>query len=367
MSETNSPAKDIAQVFIDYCEEEKYQFKLSEESINLRLEISNLKDRAIVNIYHTSKIVVQGSKSSLKIEMEKLKKKYNDDPNSFFKREILKEKSCSARYDIMLSKLRNDIKESLNELGASLEITNNPNSNTEYKAKLKRNASSLTLSQFNNGTLILQGKTNHLFEECCDTIEKIAKPTDKEVIARFISGDEKSLEFFTERYSPKLIDTAEKIVKEKIGIVYEFLELHDKKWFVASECLCLTKIPLPEYSPMVMPASKAFEGFAKKLLIGIGLVEQDHFKTKNSSFSPLNTVKDPKRIVICEKEKYAETWLKELSVSLEFNRNFMMHSDDSKITKVNSLEEAEKKVEKIFNDTKEIFEYFNDNVCNLSK
>ena len=367
MSETNSPAEDIAQVFIDYCEVNKYQVKRSEEPNNLKLKISNLRDRTFVNIYHTSKIVVQGSQSALKSEMDELKMKFDDDPNSFIRSEVPITKSCTQRYDIILPDLRNKIKELLNEIGGISEISNNPNGHIEYIAKVKRNGFSLTLIQYKNGTLLLQGKTNHLFEECCDHIEKIAKPTDKEVIARFISSDEKSLELFSEKYSPQLIDSAEKIVKEKIGEVYEFLEPHDKKWFVASECLCLTKIPLPEFSPMVMPASKAFEGFAKKLLIGIGLVEQDHFKTKNSSFSPLNTVKDPKRIVICEKEKYAETWLKELSVCLEFNRNFMMHSDDSKITKVNSLEEAEKKVEKIFTDTKEIFEYFNDNVCNLSK
>jgi len=367
MSKTNSSAEDIAQVFIDYCEGKNYQVKPSEEPNNLKLKISNLRDRTFVNIYHTSKIVVQGSQNALKSEMDELKRKFDDDPNSFLRSEVTITKSCTQRYDIILPDFRNKIEELLNEIGGILEISNNPTDHIEYIAKVKRNGFSLTLIQYKTGTLLLQGKTNHLFEECCDLIEKIAKPTDKEVIARFISSDEKSLELFSERYSPQLIDSAEKRVKEKIGEVYEFLESHDKKWFVASECLCLTKIPLPEYSPMVMPASKAFEGFAKTLLIGIGLFEQDHFKTKKSNFSPLNDVKDPKRKAICEKEKYAETELKKLSLCLEINRNFMMHSDESKITKVNSLEEAEKAVEKIFNDTKELFEYFNDNVCNLTK
>lgn len=367
MSETNSPAENIAQVFIDYCEGKQYQVKPSEEPNNLKLKISNLKDITFVNIYHTSKIVVQGSQTALKYEMDELKRKFDDDPNSFLMSKVPITKACTQRYEIILPDLINKIRELLNEIGGILEISNNPKDNIEYIAKVKRNGFSLTLIQYKNGTLLLQGKTNHLFEECCDLIEQIAKPTDKEVIARFISSDEKSLELFSERYSPQLIDSAEKIVKDKIGDVYEFLEPHDKKWFVASECLCLTKIPLPEFSPMVMPASKAFEGFAKKLLIGIGLVDQDHFKTKKGNFSPLNNVNDPKRKAICEKEKYVETELKKLSLCLEIYRNFMMHSDESEITKINSLEEAKKAVEKIFNDTKEIFEYFNNNVCNLSK
>jgi len=119
-------------------------------------------------------------------------------------------------------------------------------------------------------------------------------------------------------------------------------------------------VPLPEFSPLVMPASKSFEGFAKKLLVSIGLFDKDHFKTKNASFSYLNDPTNPKRKAICDKEKYAETMLKRLSVCLDTNRNFMMHSDESKITKINSQEEAEEKVRTVFKDTKEIFDYFRD-------
>ncbi len=355
----DSNAEKIAKVFIEHCKSKKHQFKQSEESNNLRLEISNLKDRTIVNIYHTSKIVIQGSKNALKSEMEGLKEKFEANPQSFIKDDIPKIKACTARYDIMLTELRNEIKQSLNTLGATLEITDNPNKATEYKAKITRNSFSLTLTQYINGTLLLQGKTDKIFDDCCDYIEKIANPAEKEVIARFISSDEKSLEIFTSRYTPRLLELAEKNVREKIGNAYDYLEPYDQKWFVASECLCLSKIPLPEFSPLVMPASKAFEGFAKKLLIGIGLFDPNHFKTRNANFSALNDTKNSKRKAICDKEKHAETMLKNIGLCLDKHRNFMMHSDDSDITKVDTQEEAEKKVNEIFGETKEIFEYFN--------
>jgi len=38
----------------------------------------------------------------------------------------------------------------------------------------------------------------------------------------------------------------------------------------------------------------------------------------------------------------------------------MFHIDDSKVTKVETLKDATKMVNKIFEETKEIFEYFND-------
>jgi hypothetical protein len=153
---------------------------------------------------------------------------------------------------------------------------------------------------------------------------------------------------------------AENNVKQKIGDVFNYLEPYDQKWFVASECLCLTAIPLPEFSPFVMPASKAFEGFAKKLVVGIGLVDPDHFKTQQGNFSPLSDEKNPKRVTICKKDNHAHSMLKKVSLCLVMSRNFMMHSDDSKITKVDSQEKAEEKVNSIFKETKEIFDYFND-------
>jgi len=49
--------------------------------------------------------------------MEELKKKFDADPSSFIKDEILKIKACATSYDIMLTGLRGKIKESLKSLG----------------------------------------------------------------------------------------------------------------------------------------------------------------------------------------------------------------------------------------------------------
>jgi len=360
MSQTISAAKKISQYFINYCKKKKYQVDDAMDADNdYRLTISNLRERAIVTIYHTGSIVIGGPKNQLKDEFNNLKQEIDTNPD-FLGNETQKIQACATRYDIMLHELRGKVKESLKILEATIEIIHNPKpAIIEYKAKITRNNFSLTLTQYNNGTLLLQGKTDNLFNDSCDLIEKIANPSEKEVIARFISSDEEKLKFFVDKYTPELIILAEDNVKKKIGDVYNYLEPHDQKWFVASEYLCLTKIPLPEFSILVMPASKAFEGFAKKLLVDIRLFEPDHFKTKNASFSPLGNVQDTKRKTVCQKGKYVDTYLKKVNLDLDMFRNFMMHSDESKITKVDSQEEAEEKVNSIFKDTKEIFEYFN--------
>ena len=361
MAKVNVNCDAIAEVLKRYCHEKDYQVEDRKDSSNdWRLTISNLQDRVIVNVYHTRKILVQGKNSTLKAEFDQFKQKFEANPGDFLGSEVQETRGCQTTYDILLSDLRISIREHLKKLDATVEITEDPKSHIEYTAKIARDDFSLTMTQFKTGTLLLQGKTDKLFDEICDHIEKIANPAEKQVIARFISSDEKNLEIFAAKYSPRLLEIAEEYTRKKLGYVYEYVENHDRKWFVASECLCLSKIPLPEFSPLVMPASKAFEGFVKKLLVGIELFEIDHFKTKDANFSGLNDVKNLKRKSICDKEKHADTMLRKIDLCLKTYRHFMMHSDESKITKVNSAEEGEEKVNKIFEEAKEIFEYFND-------
>ncbi|MFZ2410359.1 MAG: hypothetical protein WAW23_02195, partial [Candidatus Methanoperedens sp.] len=166
MSKANSNAEAIAKVFLDYCRGKKYQAELSEEANNLRIDISNLSERTIVKIYNNSRIQIQGKQNTLKNEMEALKAKFEADPHSFIGHAISEVKACATRYDIMLSDLRVKVRDSLRTLG-TLEITDNPSSAIAYRAKITRNDFSITLTQYNNGTLLLQGKNDSLFDECC--------------------------------------------------------------------------------------------------------------------------------------------------------------------------------------------------------
>lgn len=360
MPKVNENIDEVVTIFKNYCRDKNYQIQCEEKANNVKLEISNFVDRTIVNIYYTGNIQIQGKQNSLKKEMEEFKNKLGENPQSYISDTSCKTKACTTRYDIMLQEIREEIKESLSKLEESSDIINNPSVHIEYKAKIIKNDSSLNLIQYNNGTLLLQGKTDAIFDVVCDHIEKIASPAEKDVIARFISSDEESLQFFVDRYSPQLIDSAEQNVRQKIGDVFQYLEGYDQKWFVASECLCLTKIPLPEFSPLIMPASKAFEGFAKKLLVDIGLFDEDHFKIKKGNFSNLNDWNNPDRAAICGKEINANTMLKKMSLCLDVNRNFMMHSDNSQITKIDTFEEAEKKLNAIFEDVVVLYKYFID-------
>ncbi len=347
----NQVANNAQGFFEAYCKSKKYQLQKSVINNAIKLEISNNKDRTIVLIYHTGKIVMGGSKNTLKQEFESLKDQFEQTPGAGEE----KSKACTVNYDILLETLREKLKTSMVVPDADRELIVKPTGIIEWQLKFSRNRKSATLNQFKNGTLSIQGKEDDLLDEICDVVEKIIDPSEKEIVARFVSGDEQVLQ----KCTPEIIQVAENNIKTSLGAAYGFIEIHDQKLFIAAECLCLAKVPLPEFSPLVMPASKAFEGFIKKLSVSIGLCDAAHFQQSNANISFLNDTTNPRRINVCSRDKNIDALLKQVNACLTTNRHFMMHSDGSVITKVEKLEEGIEKARHILLDTKTVFDSFN--------
>lgn len=351
----------IVGSYIDnYCKEKGYQFNKNTNNGATKYEISNRIEKISLMLYSSGKFVPGGSpKLKLRKEFDELKAKVKEDPEILTKVEELKVKSCAQKYVIIVDSVKQGIKEKLHSIDGNLVIEENPKAHQDYRSKIERDKMSITITQFSNGSLLLQGKEDALFDEVCDVVEKVGKPSETEIVSRFLSHDESKLKEFVNSCTPDLIEKAESKVKALLKDAFDFLESHDKKWFIAAECLRIVNIPLPEYSPIVMPASKAFEGFAKKTLTKIGLFTQDHFDAKNASFSKLNDKNHPDRLAIVAKERVADSYLKMFSLSLDMTRNFMMHSDDSTVTKVNTFKDASDRLDEIIKNTLELFEYFN--------
>ena len=240
-----------------------------------------------------------------------------------------------------------------------MNIEQNPNDSIIYRASIEREISKVVLTQYTNGTLFIQGKTELLFNEVCDNIEKIANPSETEVIIRYISNNESALKEFSEKDTPLLQENAKNEVNLKLGDVFNYLDDYNKKQFIAAQCLCNYKLDLPEYSAVVMPASKGFEGFIKKLLIDIQLVPSNYFARRGATFTPITDRNNKKRKNLCNRDNKMDAFLNKISVGLNHYRNFMMHSDPSAITVINDVKDAITKVNDIFKDIRYIFDYFN--------
>lgn len=357
---SNVVASNIEAYLDQYCQDKNYQVNKSDVNGAIKYDISNGYERIPLMLYHTGKFVPGGSpKLKLKQEFEELKKIVLESPEVLGEIKKVKVKSCAQKYIIIINKIKQAVKHEICTFDAKLKIEENPNATQEYRVKISKNDQSMTATQFSNGTLLLQGKEDSLFDEICDIIEKNGKPSDEEVVTRFLSNNGEVLKEFTKTYTPELMEKAENNIKGLLKDAYNFLDSHDQKWFVAAECLRIANVPLPEFSPIVMPASKAFEGFAKKLLLAIGFYPPTHFAKKEDGFKNLKDKTYSERNTLIGKEKYAGSYIDNLALTLDMSRNFMMHSDSSSVTKVKTPNEASDKLDKIINETKELFNYFN--------
>lgn len=353
----------IKNVFIKYLLDQKeYHYSQKEESHSLRLDVSDLKNKAVIQIYNTGKVVIQGKASSLKDELEKFKAEFEQNPVSFTDK-VITEKPIVSRYSIVNEELQDRIKEEIKSLDEITIEEKIPDRNKHYVFSIKRGTSTTTVTQFKNGTLLIQGKTNELFDKICSLIEELASPSLNEVVLRFISENEEKLLNISSLLTPELLSGAKKTLKSKLGEdLYEFLNEHDKKYALSTFCLeslsSKLRVELPEYTCIVMPFSKAFEGYLKKILVYIGIVKEEDFKKKDWSFGKVWRNQEYKKFV--GSNKYHQSYLEKLENELDFSRHFIMHSDAEKIAHIHSLDKAKEKIERIAKAMKETFDYFKD-------
>jgi len=114
---------------------------------------------------------------------------------------------------------------------------------------------------------------------------------------------------------------------------------------------------------MVMPASKAFEGYAREVFLHLGVIKKE--ETQKKAWTVLQVFKkdqagryeNPDLQKYVSQGKHRGTYLDKLRNDLDFYRNFMMHSDDASVTKVTTLDAAKEIVERIVKSTQESFKF----------
>jgi len=349
----------IKKIFIDYCNKKGYQCEPEDKADCVRLNVANITEKSYVNLFHTGTIQIQGKTNTLRKELENLKEEINNNPEAYLGNLMDQKSSVNTTYTIISKHFQDSIKNSLDKIGDSLTMESQPNDYIIYRATIKRENSRAMLTQFANGTLLLQGKMESLFDNICENIERIASPSETEVIKKYISNNEVALRKFSEKDTPLMQENAKNEVRLVLGDVFNYVDDYNKKQYIAAQCLCNYELELPEYSAVVMPASKGFEGFIKSLLVDIHLVALNHFNVIGANFGPLCDRQNQNRINICRIDKNMDTILKDIDVSIKKYRHFIMHSDPSALTIVTTLQEGKDKVTEIYKKTKYFFDYFN--------
>ena len=117
MAKINLSSEEIIGVFKKYCENKNYQIEINKgASDEWRIDISNIRERTLVIVYHTGSVIVQGKKNELKIELSGLVQEFASDPEKYVGHIIEEIKGQANRYEIVSDSIRQRIREGLNIL-----------------------------------------------------------------------------------------------------------------------------------------------------------------------------------------------------------------------------------------------------------
>ena len=219
------------------------------------------------------------------------------------------------------------------------------------------NNTSVVVKQYKTGNLTVQGKHSDLFDEICTIIERSSSSNENEIASRFIAQNESENKDIRDNVLKKSL-LSKKRVRGFLKESYNFLDEIDKKYLNSSQCLLnfIDEVDkkLPEYSCIIMSAGKGFEGFAIKLFIDKGELNLDEIEENPKSIA-LNWNNLRKHLPIVERDKYI---IQKLFVEYNRCRNFPMHSDPHRKYELQTLEEAKRILETIYETIEETYNIF---------
>jgi hypothetical protein len=201
--------------------------------------------------------------------------------------------------------------------------------------------SHVRVTAYTSGTILVQGRRTELWDGVCTGIEGAFPLGTGEIASRFVSNSREESERYVRLISPKLIHDGEQRARSQLGAAFDYLEPHDRQYAITAFSLLLAHLNLPEYSAVVMPLSKAFEGFLVRMMLDLRLVTTEELKGGFPIGGVLDENRRPLTKTFVERDASRKSRLRVLNGELTKSRHYMMHSDGTPAKQVTSLDEAQ--------------------------
>jgi len=214
----------------------------------------------------------------------------------------------------------------------------------------EREKERVVASQYKNGTLQVQGK-GELFDSVCLQLKTALLQSFAERGAQFVPDSERSA-IFEHMNRPQKERMALEWVYEYLGEqAFEFLEINDRETYLSGAGLFLSiqemKLQLPDYSIVVMPFARSYEGFIIQLAVQLGITTQANIRANAEVMKVgeyLNKIKD--KIERTDKTRYGGL-TDTLQSAWRDVRHKVMHSDPANPPPHKQLRHAEQDIQSI--------------------
>jgi hypothetical protein len=155
-----------------------------------------------------------------------------------------------------------------------------------YKADVRADGLRVTLTQFKTNTLLVQGRQSPLFDEVCSQLDAALVQAPAEHATRYLS-DEQAAQLKPHMDRPEAEAEAWHWLEAELEgrDILDYLYEHDRNTLIAGAVLlqAAENLTMPDYSPLVMPFARAYEGFLIRLFISLGMIERGRLEADDIS------------------------------------------------------------------------------------
>jgi len=239
--------------------------------------------RLPVNFFNTGRIVVQGKSCEMKTALTE----WANLIQAGLRSEIAGapgRQNRVAKYLVIPDNIENIHQVVLNLPGeVSVKETGGPAE--VYRVEARREGDRVTITQYSSGTLMVQGLSSPHFDAVCEVLDEHLTQSFSERATRFIAGETERTAAATYLEKPEAENEAILWLLEQIDPdVLKFLYENDQRTLLAAagvrNAFQKTNQSLPDYSVVVMPFAKSFEGFMMRLAIHLELTTENTLKQK---------------------------------------------------------------------------------------
>lgn len=224
-----------------------------------------------------------------------------------------------------------------------------------YKIRIERNKVALTVTQFVNGTILLQGIDSFLVTNVLSIIQEINPITEKENVLMYVPETEQkavaeAIDTIPDIFSDLYEEAERRISKD----AFAFLFNNDKQTLVSAigilKAVKQTSLKIPLYNPVLYPFAKVFEGFIIRLMIEKCFFTYEDYQ-KNSEIAKIgNALREKKFEKYIKDIKRDGNIVDKLRVMWEDLRCHELHSDPAQnpqIINLADMQQAENRIGEI--------------------
>jgi ribonuclease HIII len=331
--------KYIAETGLEVVEEREIDY-------GRQIKVTDGTDVCSVNVYTSGKTTVGGKSTDLKKRVEEWRNLQQAGLVSTSQQEVAKVESRASKYVVSLSKL-DRIREWLHEFPMVINwYEGTDDTPYVYRAELHSDSSKVVVTQYRTGTLMVQGRISTLFDEVCTRFDKKLSQSIPERAASYIP-EEVRTEALKVMSQPETEKEALDWVDNNLGEdIYNFLYEHDRETLLSATALLQTvekvTLKLPDYSVLVMPFARAYEGFLLKLFCKVGLADEATVEADGHAIQIGKWLEEIEETIV-DKWRHRHV-VYDLDTAWSGCRNLLMHSDPGRDVRMENLDQANREI-----------------------